>query len=83
LVSESEEVEEVEEVVSVVEDKGEEAGGVACCAKAEPHNAKRTASLIERRINRVVGRIFMISQQSDLSCIGSKREAGVSSVKPR
>jgi hypothetical protein len=56
LVSESE---EVEEVVSVVEDKGEEAGGVACWAKAEPHSAKRTTSLIERRINRFVGLVFM------------------------
>ena len=80
LVSESE---EVEEVVSVVEDKGEEAGGGTCCAKTEPHRAKRTTSLVERLINRVVRRIVIINQQSNPSCIGAKLPAGVSSVRPR
>src|SRR6202041_3791358 len=74
-------VSESEEVVSVVEDKGEEAGGVTCCAKAEPHSAKRTTSLVERLINRVVRRIFIINHFPDPSYSQAKLPAGISSVR--
>jgi hypothetical protein len=47
------------ELVSVEGDKGEEAGGRACCAKTLLHNPMRAATANKRSLSRVVVRFFM------------------------
>jgi hypothetical protein len=47
------------ELASVEGDKGEEAGGGACCAKALLHNPRRITTADSRSLSRVVVRFFM------------------------
>jgi hypothetical protein len=47
------------ELVSVDGDKGEEAVGEACCAKALLHNPRRITTADSRSLSRVVVRFFM------------------------
>ena len=57
-----------EEVVSVV-DNGELTGAATCWASAEPHRASKATTLKERWVNRVVGRVFIVSINNQVGSV--------------
>src|ERR1700722_299087 len=64
------------ELVSVEGDKGEEAGGGACCAKTLTHSPRRATTVMNRSFSRVVVRFFMdIVQSIARSGLSSRKAA--------